>query len=75
MSEIRWFCEGCLEDQMDDIWAHWDRDIKRALCPTCRTKIAQGGQNDDRSGTNRNDDNNGVPRDAGADEAGMQEQP
>ena len=69
--EIRWFCSSCLEDQTTNVWDHYDKVTHVAQCPTCTTKIAQGGQDADRSDTTRHDDSNQLPRNTGADKAGV----
>lgn len=42
--EIRWWCHGCMEDQTDDVFDHWNRATGEALCEPCATK--KGGTND-----------------------------
>ena len=73
--EIRWFCEQCLEDQATNVWDHYDRATGRALCPSCKTKIAaaQGGQDDNRSNTDWDIDRDFLQGDADANTARVQE--
>lgn len=36
--EIRWWCHGCMEDQTDDVFDHWNRATGEALCEPCAAK-------------------------------------
>lgn len=81
--EIRWWCHGCLEDQTDDVFDHWNRLTGEALCDSCKAKpphndgpehycgeCKPGGINphDNRSDTNRDHDGDKLPSDTESNE-------